>query len=84
MFFIALAIILRMPDNDVSRLAFAILDRFVSWSLWGWILAGVVASGWFFHAKYQRRVMTAEMARIAEERTRLQAERADRKLPSSQ
>lgn len=65
-------IIWKMPPQDVSRLAFDIVDGFKTWYLGGWILSPVVVFGWFFHSRWQRKFFTQEINRISAERNKWQ------------
>ena len=64
--------IIKMPAADVSKLVFQILDKIEKGYHVGYILFGVVSLTWFFHAKWQRRVVVSELDRLAQERNRLQ------------
>jgi hypothetical protein len=69
---VVLAFLFKMPPDDVSRLAFDLFQNIVNGKLLGYILGGGAAIGWLGHAKWQRRVLTAEMERMALERNDLQ------------
>ena len=73
----------KMPGKDVARMASQITGDLYSGYLVGWALAIVAIMGWYFHAKYQRRMADREIKRICNERTRLQSEKVGSKLPSS-
>ena len=69
LFFLSFIIMLvRMPSEDVSKLMFHILEKLENGSLLGYLLAGGISVGWYIHAKWQRRGMAYEVARIAGER----------------
>ena len=64
-------IIYKMPGKDVARMAAQIMGDLSSGYLFGWVLAIVAIMGWYFHAKYQRRIADREIKRICNERNRL-------------
>lgn len=61
-----------MPQKDVSKFAFEILDFFKTGSLLGWILSGLFLILWFITMRIQRRKITSEMNEIAKKRDRWQ------------
>ena len=65
-------LIFKMPPDDVSRLVFDVLDMLHRWGLVGYIASFLGFGGWFFHAKWQRRMFSGEMQRISETRTTAQ------------
>jgi hypothetical protein len=81
---VAVVIILKMPPQDVSKLVFRLLD--VSEMRWyaGYLLAVITVFSWFFHSRYQRRVMTGEVTRVSEQRNRLQKKELGPKVESSE
>lgn len=82
-FVLFLVIILRMPGEDVSRLAFRLVDDLENYSLLGYASAVVVLALWMIHARFQRRVAAGELKRVAKERTRLQEGAIGQQLQSS-
>ena len=70
---IVMSLIWRMPPEDVSALVFRILDGLEGGILSGYLLALLSILGWYFHGKYQRRVIVAELDRVVAERNLLQA-----------
>lgn len=81
---IVLVAILKMPPADVSKLMFRVLDAAERRWLLGYALSVVLALGWFFHARSQRRLITGEMSRVAEERNRLQGKVLGDRIKSSE
>src|SRR5258707_6633164 len=81
---IILSLIWRMPSADVGKLVFELVDGARSGWLFGYAAAGVSILGWYFHARYQRRLITGEMRRIANERSALQSQTLGKKLKSSE
>jgi hypothetical protein len=81
---IILSLIWRMPSTDVGKLVFALVDGVKSGWLVGYIAAGASILGWYFHARYQRHLITGEMRRIANERSALQSQTLGKKLRSSE
>src|SRR5579883_954121 len=73
-----------MPKQDVGNLVFELMDDLKSGWLAGYVLAVVFLVGWYLHARYQRRLITGEMRRIAKERDMLQAQSIGKDLKSSQ
>ncbi len=80
---IILTMIWRMPPADVGILIFRILDATERERLWGYAFAGVSLLGWFFHARYQRKLITAEIERLSGERNELQQLELGNKMRSS-
>jgi len=76
-------IVYKMPGKDVADMASQITGDLYSGYLAGWVLAFVAIMGWYFHARYQRRMANREIKRICNERNRLQSEKVGSKLPSS-
>lgn len=81
---IVLAMIVKMPPADVSRLAFRLFDAIERHELLGYIFSIVSLTGWFFHAKYQRRIITDEMTRLSGERNSLQSKALGKGVKSSE
>ena len=69
---ILLALIMKMPPDDVSRLVFRLVDGVERGSLFGYALSLFLLAGWYVHARYQRRVISQEIERMAAERNMLQ------------
>ena len=80
---IIITMIIRMPEKDVSLLAFSILDRLGNGSYFGYILASLSTTGWFFHARFQRRIIVDELERLSTERTQLQHSQLGNNVKSS-
>ena len=68
-----LTLIVKMPPEDVSKLVFRLVDGVERGSLLGYLLSLLFLAGWYVHARYQRRVITAEIERMAAERNTLQS-----------
>ncbi len=49
----------------------------------GWVLAGLLCGGWFFHVRWVRKSLQKEIDRMAEQKKFLQEILQERKLPSS-
>lgn len=62
----------KMPGEDVSKLVFGLVEALERGYFVGYVISVVTTAGWFLHAKYQRKAITSEMQRIADERNRLQ------------
>src|SRR5262245_26218982 len=65
--------ILKMPPEDVSKLVFRLLESIENGKILGYVLAIILAMGWFWHARWQRRMITDEMHRIGQQRTEAQS-----------
>ena len=81
---VVLSMIWRMPPTDVSKLVFRLLDVAEEKKLLGYFVSVFSLLGWFFHAKYQRKLITFEMQRVSSERNQLQAKELGKKLKSSE
>lgn len=66
-------VILKMPGEDVSRLVFRLIESIESARILGYVFAAALATGWFWHARWQRRVIMEEMRRIGQQRTEAQS-----------
>jgi len=76
--------IYRMSAADVSRLVFQVEEHLASTAFAGYLLSFFLGGGWFFHARWQRRIISAEMERIGNEKTMLQEKALSIKTESSQ
>ena len=81
---VVLSMIWRMPPVDVSKLMFRLLDVAEEERLVGYVVSVVSLFGWFFHARYQRKLINQEMLRISDERNQLQARELGKKVKSSE
>jgi len=70
---VLLTLILKMPSEDVSKLVFRLVDGAERDSLSGYFLSLLFLVGWYAHARYQRRVISGEIVRMAAERNALQS-----------
>jgi len=70
---IALAVILKMPADDLAKVLFHFLDLLGRHELLGYLLAALCASGWFVHARLQRRWIGEERRRLGNERAAMKA-----------
>ena len=73
----------RMPSGDVTKLAFALLNRASDGSLIGWILFALSTGGWAIHVRLQRRSIGGEMTRVSQERNKAQSRALNRNVGSS-
>lgn len=80
---IVIIVILRIPEETVAELAKSTFEKFVSGYLFGYGAAVFLGFGWFFHVRFQRRIMTHEVTRISEEKTELQKQLINSPLGSS-
>lgn len=81
---VAVSMIWHMPPADVSKLMFRLLDVAEEGRLAGYVVSVVSLLGWFFHARYQRKLITQEMQRISNERNQLQARELGKRVKSSE
>lgn len=70
--FILMLIIVKMPGDKVSELAFEIFKELKSQNLIGIVISPIIGMGWFFHIRWQRRIFTKEIHRVSEERNHYQ------------
>lgn len=73
----------RMPPADLSRLIFRLLNAAEAHQYGGYVLSLVIALAWAIHGKGQRRVMTAEIRRLSEQRNRFHQLALDGHIKSS-
>ena len=77
-------IVWKLPSGDVSRIVFRLLDA-VELKWWGgYGLSLAIAFAWFFHSRYQRRLMAAEVARASDQKTRVQKQMLGGRIKSSE
>ncbi len=62
----------KMPAEDVSKLMFTLVGMYKSTHAVGWTLGIISSLGWFLGTKRLRRIHSAEVRRIAEEKKILQ------------
>ena len=82
-FLIILAIIWKMPEDKIFEFGIATLEGFKNLSLFGWALAIIVCILWAGHARSLRRKHSAEYFRIGTEKSKLQQDRINMNLGSS-
>ena len=66
--------LLRMPPGDVGKLMLKFLEALERHELFGYVASLVLAMSWFFHSRFQRKTITDEITRLADERDKLQAQ----------
>lgn len=76
-------IIWKMPNKDVSKLVFDLVDRLSHGELIAYVLLIVVSVGWFIHAKIMRTNFSEEYKRIGKEKSKLQSRMAGVNFESS-
>jgi hypothetical protein len=81
--FIVAIVILKMPPTDVSRVVLRMVDLVESARILGFVAAAALAVGWFWHARWQRRVLARELRRLSRLRTELQKQLLGRSVKSS-
>ena len=80
---VVIVIVVKMPSDDVSKLASSAISKLVDGSLAGWAIAALAIIGWAWHARRQRRWWNTEMDRVSRERTKYQKIALKEKLGSS-
>lgn len=75
--------IFKMPAQDVSTFADRILRAMTTMKGASYTLNGLLAWGWFFHARWQRKSIAEEMERIGREKTELQEQKLGVNLSTS-
>jgi hypothetical protein len=78
---IILALIWKLPAEDVSALVFMTFNKL---EYWGYPLSVVAFGGWFFHARRQRQLIVAELERISHERDKIQEKTLGGRVKSSE
>lgn len=73
----------RMPGEDVSELAFGVMDGLRNGSLAGFALSAMLLLAWVVHARFQRRSADAELRRVTSERNALQEQLLGSRVESS-
>jgi hypothetical protein len=81
---IIVSMLWRMPEKDVGVLVFRLLDSAERERLIGYAFGILSLTGLFFHARYQRKLMTAEMQRVSSERNDLQQRELGKRIRSSE
>jgi hypothetical protein len=81
---IVIAVLYKMPSEDVSKLVFQVADGFLSGRLVGWALGGVTSVGWLIHSRWQRRMIHKEMENLSFERSELQRRLLNGNIASSE
>jgi hypothetical protein len=80
---IILLLIYKLPPQDAARLVDRILNNLTSAKGFAYVLCTFLAGGWAFHARWQRRTISAEMDRIGREKSQLQEQTIGDKLSHS-
>jgi hypothetical protein len=70
---VMIAIVLKMPAEDLSRVVLHFFDSLGRHELLGYLLASLCTMGWFAHARLQRRWVGEERRRLSDERAALKA-----------
>jgi hypothetical protein len=81
---VVLSVIWRMSPTEVSKLMFRLLDVAEEERLVGYVVSVVSLLGWFFHVRYQRKLIAQEMQRISDERNQLQMRELGKRVRSSE
>ncbi|EEX3304652.1 hypothetical protein D1V28_000510 [Escherichia coli] len=73
----------RLPEVELSRLAFSIVDGFKDHALVGWAASLVLVLAWSAHARLMRRCFSTEAQRIGNEKTKYQQKQTNQVLGTS-
>lgn len=82
-FLLILVVLLRMPEDDLSKLAFSVLEKLEKGELWAYGVLCVVILCWYVHARLMRKEFSIEMERVGKEKSKLQSKLTNTKLKSS-
>jgi hypothetical protein len=82
-FVLAIVISVRMPEGDLSKLAWRLLDDLESGKVLGYALFVLALLGWYGHSRFLRKMASDEMNRVTRERNRLQEKAIGQPLESS-
>ena len=80
---VCIAVVLRMPQADVTAVVQRLLDWAESSYYLGWIVALFAIIGWGWHVKRQRSVWGAELKRVSDERNKYQRRTIEAPIKSS-
>ncbi|MBI3234214.1 MAG: hypothetical protein HYZ42_09265 [Bacteroidetes bacterium] len=83
LFVIALILVCRIPNSELPKLANSFIHGLENYHLLGWILSAISAFGWVFTSRWQRRVHSEEMDRVADEKSHWQQENNSTKLSTT-
>jgi hypothetical protein len=81
---ILVIVVSRLPPEDLSTLAFAVKNDLAKGYLLGYVISFLTTTGWFFHARWQRKIISVEMQRIGKEKSRIQTETFELGVKSSE
>lgn len=81
--FIFALIIWKMPEQDVSKLAFMILENIKKFQLIAYPLLIIVTLLYFYHVRFMRKDFSRELERIGKEKSALQSSLSGNKFKSS-
>lgn len=70
---ILLVIVARMPQEEIGHLALRLVEVFETEKLLGYLLSICILIAWGIHARLQRRWMHEELARMSNERNKVQS-----------
>ncbi|MFZ1875012.1 MAG: hypothetical protein WAU54_19880, partial [Chania sp.] len=82
--FILLAIAFwRVPEAELASILHDIVNGLKDGALWGWGCFLLAVGAWAYHAKLMRKEFSVEADRIGMEKTRLQQDRTQQPLGTS-
>lgn len=80
---VAMVLVLKMDEVTASAFVVSIVEALKSGALLGYFLFVVSIAGWFFHAKWMRKMFSQETKRIGREKSGLQSALSGQKFQSS-
>lgn len=81
---IILVIIIKMPNEDISKLVFKIIDDIKTNVILSFFISPFLVIGWFFHVRWQRKMYRDEIQRISDARNDIQKHLIGPKMTSSE
>ena len=69
---VVITVILKMPSEDVSKLAIKFLDLLGDTYIWGYCSSVILGISWILHSRYQRKFYCKEIDRVVKEKGELQ------------
>lgn len=80
---VALLLIWKMPEANAAELVVSIVDGLKQGELVGYLMFVLSIAGWYFHAKWMRKLFSSETKRIGQEKSGLQSALTGEKFQSS-
>ena len=80
---VVLVLVWKLPEERATELVFSLLHALLEGPLVGYALFIITVAGWFFHAKWMRKMFSEEAKRIGKEKSGLQSALTGDKFSSS-